>query len=281
MSDHSINMSAESPNSSRPQSPIFGATPISPNTVYNQLANPEVDIDALTLRGIAGGLVATIRKRELDQGAERNRLQRRIDELGDRLAALEDNFSKAPEGYVENITQAPGFYIPTKNGLSRPAKWVKQLEDGRVAGFSPEDGPADSPFITDLYANPAYEYDEPQVPFPCWIREMLRGPSPVFNTLRDAIAAKGDWALLAEVIRYREYEDNVQMLSARVESINKDLDAVLVSQRLCEGRMEAARLDKQVSELQGFVHRFPEELGHREGRRYWKQLGRRGRGRPS
>jgi hypothetical protein len=189
--------------------------------------------------------------------------------------------TQPPEGYVENTTQAPGFYIPTKNGLSRPAKWVKQLEDGRVAGFSPEDGPTDSPFITDLYANPAYEYDEPQVPFPCWIREMLRGPSPVFNTLRDAIAAKGDWALLAEVIRYREYEDNVQMLSARAESINKDLDAVLVSQRLCEGRMEAARLDKQVSELQGFVHRFPEDLGHREGRRYWKQLGRRGRGRPS
>ena len=131
--DGSINMSTESRASS--PAPIPVPAPVSPRTVDSILRNGQ-DIDAATLQGIAGELVHTIKECELGYHRCQLQYQSRIDELEEKIKHYQDMFEVPPEGYVENNDKIPSFLIPYSNGLFLPAKWVKQLNDGRVAGYS-------------------------------------------------------------------------------------------------------------------------------------------------
>ena len=94
-----------------------------------------------------------------------------------------------PEGYIENNHCLPNFTIPIpgSNGLSNPAKWIKLMEDGQVAGYSEVQGPSDPPTITDMYLHPSYHSTDPCEPMPCWFRCMLTGDPAQYYTLREAL----------------------------------------------------------------------------------------------
>ena len=55
-------------------------------------------------------------------------LQQQVDDNGDGLA-------KCPPGYEENNGRLPNFTIPLDDGTERFACFIKQLDDGRVAGL--------------------------------------------------------------------------------------------------------------------------------------------------
>jgi len=247
MSDTSINMSNESPE----MSPTAHAVPlpVSPRTVDNILHGP-ASIDAATLRGIASGLVGTIKEWEIKYQGEHHALHTRIDHLEGRLKHYQEIFDTAPEGYVENDDKVPGFSIPYGDGLYLPAKWVKQLNDGRITGYTARDGPSDQPFITEPYATPSYNYEDLATPLPFWYMHLLNGPSTKFAALREATAAEDDWGLFGEVLRYRELNDHIILCQNQLHVLEQEIEALRENREMSQFQLEGARAHRRVSHLQ-------------------------------
>src|SRR6266446_887647 len=149
---------------------------MSPRSVRSAIASHDLPAD--TYRSIINGLVVTSEARthrfHQDLAAQEAEHKKKLDDHEETIEFLEahlvgyiDTFSQPPEGYVEN-GRLTTFTIPCGGGLSNPAKWVKKLDDGRVAGYSTEDGPHDLPHVCEIYASPKYTAD-PAEPLPHWI----------------------------------------------------------------------------------------------------------------
>jgi hypothetical protein len=268
MSDVSINYSVESRASSPAPSsgPTLVAPPrmsISPNSA-NNIMEARDDLDAATLRGIAEGLVATIKGRDAMHRAERARLTSRVEGLEQRLQHYTDIFEQPPPGYVNNGTRLPAFTIPIpgSGGLSTPAKWVKLLDDGKAAGYSQDQGPSDLPTIADIFLSPSYDNTGPFEPLPHWFRHLLNGNNAQYHQLREAVGALDNWAHLAEIKRYRQLEDDVNQAQSQINSLRADIEGWSQARDLCEGRIAAGRTHEQVAHLQG---QQPRQLGARGG----------------
>src|SRR5579863_8686879 len=50
--------------------------------------------------------------------------------------------------------------IPISAGYARPAKWIRQQDDGQVELLTGEDH-NEIPYVTELYADPSYDFDRP------------------------------------------------------------------------------------------------------------------------
>ena len=126
----------------------------------------------------------------------------------------------ALEGFERNdLSKARGFLIPTTNDLYVPARWIKQLPDGRVAGFAANYTPDDKPYITELYAVPEQQDEDepyPVVPLSPWFIDILKGPAAAYATMQRALLEEDDWTLTAEVAHYRECEHHVQDAELRI-----------------------------------------------------------------
>src|SRR6266403_991739 len=166
---------------------------MSPRSVRTAIASHDLPAD--TYRSIINGLVVTSEARthrySQDLAAQEADHKKKLDDREETIKFLEahlvgyiDTFSQPPEGYVEN-GRLTTFTIPCGRGLSNPAKWVKKLDDGRVVGYTTEDGPHDLPHVCEIYASPKYTAD-PAEPLPHWIHETLQGPAPGYATLLDA-----------------------------------------------------------------------------------------------
>jgi hypothetical protein len=135
------------------------------------------------LRGIAQSLIETTKNCKYINRIQVQRLKQQIINLQRKV----DNppsatNAEAPEGYKENWGQVPNFTIPTEEGLFQPAKYIKQLADGQVAGLGDDCGPNDHPWIASIYADPNYGSSKPPAPLPPWLRGMLIGPSAAYHT---------------------------------------------------------------------------------------------------
>src|SRR6266403_3228167 len=137
---------------------------MSPRSVRSTITSHDLPAD--TYRSIINGLVVTSEARthhyhqdlatqEADHKKKLDDHEETIEFLEARLVGYIVTFSQPPDGYVENgcLTM---FTIPCGEGLSNPAKWVKKLDDGRVAGYSAQDGPHDLPHVCEIYASPKY-----------------------------------------------------------------------------------------------------------------------------
>jgi hypothetical protein len=158
------------------------------------------DLDATMLRGIARSLIETTKNCKYINRIQTQRLEQQIIDLQARL----DNpptatNAKAPEGYEENWGQVPNFTIPAGEGFFRPAKYIKQLADGWVAGLGDDCGPDNRPWIASIYAKPDYSSHEPPAPLPPWLHNALIRPSLAYHTFREAVAELSDWGILADI----------------------------------------------------------------------------------
>ena len=264
MSNQSINMEAESPQTSptstRIPSPEIQA--ISPRTAATALAVGQGDLS--TVMGIAQSLVETVRRRERDHAEERERFQRERAVQGELLrhqnsrleymeARIRDHrpTEECPEGFTLNRDGlATSFVIPIQDNLFEPAHWVKQLADGRVAGYPRSYNPQDTPFIAEIYASP-YEGDDDGItlPTPSWLLEMLKGSGALFARLANEVKRDGDWGLLAEIIRFRELEHHKVDIATRLDLLHAEQRGLRQAQDLCLSRLKQARLDQRTSAL--------------------------------
>src|SRR6266403_1746739 len=155
---------------------------MSPRSVRAAIASHDLPAD--TYCSIINRLVVTSEARthhyNQDLAAQEADHKKKLDDREETIKFLEarlvgyiDTFSQPPARYVEN-SRLPTFTIPVGGGLSNPAKWVKKLDDGRVAGYTAEDGPHDLPHVCEIYASPKYTAD-PAEPLPHWIHETLQG----------------------------------------------------------------------------------------------------------
>src|SRR6266403_2496136 len=149
---------------------------MSPQSVRSTIATHTLKPNAY--QSIINGLIITsevhshrhhqeLVAKEEDHKKKLDGLNKTVEFLEAHLVGYITTFSQPPEGYIENGC-LPTFTIPCGNGLSNPAKWVKKLDDGRVAGYSTEDGPHDLPHVCEIYASPRYMAD-PAEPLPHWI----------------------------------------------------------------------------------------------------------------
>ena len=172
--------------------------PLSPTSIQNVLAatpNPTPD----QYKSIINGLAAMIRirddvHREKVEGLEANiaNLQQQIDGNGDGL-------TKCPPGYEENNGQLPNFTIPLNDGTEQFTCFIKQLNDGRVAGLHSQAKSEEDTRIIELYTSPDYSSDKPLKPLPTWLRCRLWGDRATYAILEDTINDLDDWGLLADI----------------------------------------------------------------------------------
>src|SRR6266478_3676028 len=200
MSDIFHNESAESPGSSLyggPTSPtlvnmpleefpptqpgIFTSCPRQPRLLTPAPHAPIPAGPATIINGLVVTSEARTHRFNQDLATQEVEHKKKLDDCEETIEFLEahlvgyiDTFSQPPEGYVEN-GHLTTFTIPCGGGLSNPAKWVKKLDDGRVAGYTAEDGPHNLPHVCEIYASPKYTAD-PAEPLPHWIHETLQGP---------------------------------------------------------------------------------------------------------
>src|SRR6266446_3858242 len=213
---------------------------MSPRSVHSTIASHDLPAD--TYRSIINGLVVTSEARthrynqdlaaqEADHKKKLDDREETIEFLEARLTGYINTFSQPPEGYVEN-GQLTTFTIPCRGGLSNPAKWVKKLNDGRVAGYTAEDSPHDLPHVCEIYASPKYTAD-PAEPLPHWIHKTLQGPAPGYAALLDAVKATDDWGLEADVMRFRALDERVLAYKAQLDRTHGELKSTIIARDQC------------------------------------------------
>ena len=217
--------------------------------------------DGLTadmLRGVVRGLVATLHKRSVEQFAEANKQRTRIQELENRIKKefeVSYNLHTPPEGFDANDERrAPYARVPDKEGFLVEAKWVKYLEDGRVAAYA-MGAPIDSmPYIVDIFAEPSLDdEDEPFEPMPHWFRAALHTDDVHWQVLYKEIYKMANWGIAAEIKRHRDLHRVIDDLAKKIEFMQVDLEGARQSAELCEYRLQAARAHKYAEHCQGLV----------------------------
>jgi hypothetical protein len=212
-SNSSINLSNASPAENRVPllvCPVESPEPpMLPATIATTLA-AHPDLNADILRAITKGLLTTIACRNAQENIEIRRLH-------DHVEHYENIFKRAPNGYIDNDGRVPHFYIPLSDGVFRPAKWIKKLEDRRVAGFHEQQGSNESPHIIDLYAQAdtvGHGEENPIKPLPAWFRTLLIGPTSDFVHLQHDIGDLDDWGLAREITHFYELDQEAAELAA-------------------------------------------------------------------
>ena len=178
--------------------------PMSPSTVTTTLvAHP--DLNTTILQAIANGLLSTIAQHEAHTASEVHCLKEQIRGLHDCIEHYKNTFKRAPDGYIKNDRWVPHFYIPLGNGVHHPTKWIKRMEDGRVAGYHKGKGPNESPHIINLYVQAdtiGHGKENPIEPLPTWFCALLLGPSSDFVHLQHEIKDLDDWGIAREITWY-------------------------------------------------------------------------------
>jgi len=195
-------------------------------------------------------LVGTLKKQELNHQEETKKLIREHEEAEERLDHLHD----APDGYIENNGQAPGFVIPTRNGEYKPAYYIKKLPEGRVAGHPESYTKGDVPFIADSFALPL-RGSMPSAPIPNWLLAILTGTASQFEALVYAARQHDDWGIEADIQRVRAADDQTAVICRCIQQLWAEQGVAEQQQELAMFRLEQAQLPHLVQQLQGLAGR--------------------------
>ena len=160
--------------------------------------------------------------------------------------------------------RAPSFYIPGPNKTTVLAKWVKQLDDGRVAGFGQHQTEGKAPHVIELFLTPSYNIENPPEPLPGWFRTLLMGPSTPFHVLREEVARLDDWSVLAKVIRHRALGDQLCKKRHQIRILDVQIEGLVKCCHLCEACLEAGKVSTQVNYLEHLAPCAP-QLGKHQG----------------
>ena len=231
--------------SAPPSSPVLQypapADPLSPRSTSSILAtHPGLSSDQL--RDIAEGLVSTIRIREQRYQASLDDIREELELVNDRVTTNTREYHTAPEGFEANNGRLPHFTIPVDEGVTQVAHWIQLLHDGRAAGYLAEDNPSSNPYVTELYARPTHPTAGMGDAIPVWFRRLLHGSSHQFRQLRDAARQHdADWGIYADIIRYRELDEQSSWLRDELDVVSSELRAATEARTACEDRLVAAQ----------------------------------------
>ncbi len=198
---------------------------LSPQLVRNAIAT--TNLDPPMLHTIINALVETsnshhqqyqcqVQAQNEEHKAVVDKLEEDLEFTQSCLLDYQETFVKAPDGYVTN-DRLPTFTIPLGEGSDVPAKWVKQLDDGRIAGYSEHDGTGDLPYVKEIYAAPQDSALNPAEVLPFWVQETLQGTAIQYQELCRAVRDLDDWGLYAKVLHYRQLDKDILSLKAQLD----------------------------------------------------------------
>ncbi len=206
----------------------------------------------MVLHGIIDAMAETARRTNSRHAVEKGLLEEALDDLQrtrvpTQWVDTKRPFEEAPPRYKENWGEVD-IDLPCKDGQRRPAKWIKRMDGGRVAGYTQDGSPGDLPLITDLYAPTVY-YDndnkDPTGALPAWFISALGGTGTTYTTLRrefDKLPVH-NWGFVAEIDRYRTMDERCQTLCRQIDLLEQELQMARVERGLSKGRLEAAKAD--------------------------------------
>ncbi len=180
--------------------------------------------------------------------AEVEKLKEDLEYAKSRLLNYQETFVKPLDGYRAN-DRLPTFSIPLREGSDVPAKWIKQLNDRRVTGYSEHNGTGDLPYVKEIYATPQDSTLDPPEVLPHWIRKTLQGASIQYQEFHRAVWDLDDWGLYAKVLHYHQLDEDILSLKAQLDLNHASLTAAQNAQLQSITQLEVARLPKWVSHL--------------------------------
>ena len=135
--------------------------------------------DPVRLRNLTEQLIQTIRQRDRTHHQEQDEYAETIADLHQKLERFQkEAWKEIPPGYEKNEC-FPGLTISDSNGVHRPVKWVKLLDNCTVSGFTTGDGPGSTPHIFHIYAQPTAR-GQPVEALPAWFEERVIGSMPLY-----------------------------------------------------------------------------------------------------
>src|SRR6266403_1417645 len=238
---------------------------LSPQSVCNAIATTHLEPPALC--AIIDALVETsnshhqqyqhqVRAQNKEHKAAIDKLEEDLEFTQSHLLDYQETFVKALDGYVAN-DRLPTFTIPLGEGSDVPAKWVKQLDDGRIAGYSEHNSTRDLPYIKEIYAAPFNSALNPPEVLPFWLWETLQGASIQYQEFRRAVRNLDDWGLYTEVLCYRQLDEDILSLKAQLDLNHASLAAAQNARLQSVTWLEAARLPKWISHLAAPIRASP------------------------
>ena len=238
---------------------------LSPQSVHNAIATTHLEPPAL--RAIIDALIETSNSRHQqyqrqvwaqneEHKAAIDKLEEDLEFAQSHLLDYQETFVKAPDRYVAN-NRLPTFTIPLREGSDVPAKWVKQLDNGRIAGYSEHNGTGDLPYVKEIYAAPQDSALDPAEVLPFWIRETLQGTAIQYQELRRAVQDLDNWGLYTEVLRYHQLNEDILSLKAQLDLNHASLAATQNARLQSVTWLEAAQLPKWISHLAAPVRASP------------------------
>ena len=265
MSDYSINASAESPRS-RPNSPPSCYSPCGVENIFTANAN----IDPVTLREIATGLVQTIKNSEEIHCFAVLAFEDKIKRLESTIEGYAETYEQAPDGYVCN-TMYPDLKILLGKEAYAEAYWVTLAHDGYVQAYRQEQGPLDMPYSLPIFAQAVYS-SEPIDPLPAWFHQLLVGTPAVHANFAKAAHRLDDWGVAADIARYHKLDDNLSCINTELEQLEAEAGVIRIAKTICKGQLELACAPKQLAHMEClatlFVWQRNEQLATRGG---WKK----------
>jgi len=115
----------------------------------------------------------------------------------------------------------------------------------------------DLPYVKEIYATPQDSALNPAEVLPFWIQETLQGSAIQYQELQRAVRDLDDWGLYAEVLRYRQLDEDILSLKAQLDLNHASLATAQNARLQSVTRLEAARLPKQISHLAAPVWASP------------------------
>ena len=222
--------------------------PLSPTSVQNVLATtPNLSLDQF--RFIINGLANTIRIRDDVHREKVEGLKAKIAVLQQQVNDDGNGLAKCPPGYEENNGRLPNFTIPLNDGTEQFACFIKQLDDGRVAGLHSEAKGEEDAQIIELYASPNYASDKPLEPLPAWLHRCLWGNQATYAILKDAINDLDDWGLLVDVHQYQQFDQDNTYLVQKLDLLEAEWQSIIKNHALIKEHLICSQLTEKVKHL--------------------------------
>ena len=228
--------------------PVPSVDPVSPTSAANIIQGFDID-DLARLHHLTEQLIQTIRQRDRIHHQEQEEYAETIADLHQRLERFQkEAWKEIPPGYEENKC-FPGLTISNSNGVHRPVKWIKLLDNCTVSGFTEGDGPGSTPHIFHIYAQPTARGQLVEA-LPAWFEERVIGPMPLYQELYEAACDLNDWGIAADIARLRDFDTLEQEASAEIRKWEARLASYGQSRRTCKNRLEGARALYRLSNFQ-------------------------------
>jgi hypothetical protein len=139
--------------------------------------------------------------------------------------------------------------VPSEEGLQVVPQYVCRLGNGKVEMLAGREA-EELVYVAQLYLTPDYSSPSAE-PMPPWFLQLLCGPAAGFNVLMSASYALDQWAVHAEVLCYRENDEERRVIETKVAELTARL--AVLQERLDNGRacLEASEVPHMLQNLEG------------------------------